>query len=159
MIDILLRDGDLVASKYDDISLCADEDNDIIQAANNNILLRFRGHKFHSELGNKAYNRRIKANQNGIEMVRTECTKAIMNSDPRIREVRQVTVTLMEDASCLVNYILVYAKTKEIISTNNTNIGGDIVDTIKPTKTEEEELVEVDGRAYINVFNMEGGDR
>lgn len=134
MIDLLLQDGDLVADKYGDIMLCTDENSDIIQTANKNMLLRFGGNKFHSNLGNKVYNRRIKANQSGIEIVRTECANAIINSDPRIREVRQINVTLTEDTSCMVDYVLTYISS----------------DTSKP--------VNIDGRVYINAFNMEGGE-
>ena len=165
MIDILLRDGDLVADKYGDISLCDDESHDVVQTANNNILLRFRGNKFHKELGNKVYNRRIKANQSGIEIVQAECTDAIINGDPRIREVKQVIVTLLEDANCMVDYIVVYAKTKEVVQEEedvdddtSTDDEEDIVDTIEVVEEEEEELVEVDGRTYVNAFNMEGGE-
>lgn len=164
MIDILLRDGDLVADKYGDISLCDDESHDVVQTANNNILLRFGGNKFHKELGNKVYNRRIKANQSGIEMVQAECIDAITNGDPRIREVKQVIVTLLEDANCMVDYIVIYAKTKEVVQEEedidddiNTD-ENDIVDTIEVVDEDEEELIEVDGRTYINAFNMEGGE-
>ena len=134
MIDLLLQDGDLVADKYGDIMLCTDENSDIIQMANKNLLLRFKGNKFHENLGNKIYGRRIKANQNGIEVVRSECINAIINSDPRIREVKQINVTLAEDANCMVDYVLTYIK------------------------SDTSELVEVDGRTHIDAFNMKGGE-
>ena len=156
MIDMLLYNGDLVADKYGDISLCTDESNDVMQTANNNILLRFGGNKFHSELGNKIYNRRIKANQSGIETVQAECIEAIINGDPRVREVKQVIVTLLEGANCMVDYILVYAKTKEEVASDED--AETDVDTIEVVEEEEEELIEVDGRTYINAFNMEGGE-
>lgn len=133
MIDILLQDGDLVADKYEDIMLCQDEDNDIIQTVNNNIILKLKGNKFHENLGNNIYSRRIKANQNGLEMVKSECINAIMNSDPRIKEIKQIDVELSDNASCSVNYILLY-----------TNENG--------------ELSQVDGRSYIDAFNMKGGE-
>ena len=156
MVDMLLYNGDLVTDKYGDILLCTDESNDVIQTANNNILLRFGGNKFHKELGNRIYNRRIKASQNGIEIVQAECMEAIINGDTRVREVKRVIVTLLENASCMVDYILVYAKTKEVISDRDTETN---VDTIEVINEEEEELIEIDGRTYINVFNMEGGDK
>lgn len=134
MSDLLLQGGDLVADKYGDIALCVDEDSDILQMANLNILMRFKGNKFHENLGNKVYNRRIKANQNGIMIVREECINAIMNSDPRIKEVRQATVTLADDASCIVDYVVAYVR------------------------SDTSELVEVDGRAYVDAFNMKGGE-
>ena len=135
MIDLQLQNGDLVADKYGDIVLCIDEDNDIIQTVNKNILLRFGSNKFHEHLGNKVYNRRVKANQNGIEIIRSECTNAIINSDPRIKKVKQINATLAEDASCMIDYVLTYTKA----SSNG-------------------EIVEVDGRAYVNAFNMKGGE-
>ena len=139
MIDMLLYDGDLIADKNGDILLCASESDDVIQTANNNILLRFGDNKFHNNLGNKIYNRRIKANQSGLETVQAECINAVATGDSRIREIKQMVVTLGENASCIVDYVLVYAKTNDI------NIY-------------DEELIEVDGRAFVNAFNMEGGE-
>lgn len=137
MIDILLRNGDLVAGRYGDISLCEDESEDIVQTANNNILLRYGNNKFHQELGNKIYARRKKANQSGIEMIRSECINAI-HHDYRVKEIKRINVTLLENANCSVDYILVYAKTD--------------------TQSDNEVLVEVNGRTYISAFNIEGGE-
>ena len=134
MNDLLIQNGDLVADRYGDITLCTDENNDIIQMVNKNIVLRFGGNKFHKHLGNKVYSKRIKANQNGMEIVRAECINAILNSDSRIKKVKQINIALGDDANCIVEYVLTYA----------TSRGG--------------ELRNVDGRAYINAFNMKGGD-
>lgn len=134
MSDLLFQNGDIIVDKYGDISLCPSEDIDILQMANNNIMLRFGNNKFHNNLGNKIYNKRIKANANGIETVKSECINAIINSDPRIRKVEQINVTLADDANCIVDYVLVYINS----------------DTKKLTK--------VDGRVYIDAFNMEGGE-
>ena len=132
MSDLLLQDGDLVADKHGDISSCVNEDIDIIQSANNNILLRFSGNKYHDNLGNKVYGRRIKANQNGLEIVRSECINAIMNSDPRIKKIKQINASLSDNANCTVDYILIYAK------------------------SDTGELIEVDGRTYVDAFNIGG---
>lgn len=137
MIDILLRNGDLVAGRYGDISLCEDESEDIVQTANDNILLRYGDNKFHKELGNKIYARRKKANQSGIEMIRAECINAIRH-DHRVKEIKRINVTLLEDANCSVDYILIYAKTN--------------------TESDIETLVEVNGKTYISAFNIEGGE-
>ena len=134
MNDLLIQNGDLVADRYGDITLCTDENNDIIQMVNKNIVLRFGGNKFHKHLGNKVYSKRIKANQNGMEIVRAECINAILNSDSRIKKVKQINIALGDDANCIVEYVLTYA----------TSNGG--------------ELINVDGRAYINAFNMKGVD-
>lgn len=133
MIDLLMQDGDLVIDKYGDIMLCTDEDSDMIQTVSKNILLRLNGNKFHENLGNNAYNRRIKANTNGLDIIRSECIDAIINSDPRVREIKQINVELGENASCVVNYIITYIN-------------------------ENEELIQVDGRTHIDVFNMKGGE-
>lgn len=162
MVDMLLYNGDLVADKYGDITLCTDESNDVVQTANNNILLRIGGNKFHEELGNNIYGMRIKANKNGIETVQDECAEAIMNGDPRIREVKQVIVTLLDDARCLVDYVIIYAKTVEEEEEDDYDEEyddeEDAVDDLEAVDDEEEELIEVDGRVYVNAFNMEGGE-
>jgi hypothetical protein len=150
MLDILLRDGDLVAGKYGDISLCEDENEDVVQTANNNILLRYGNNKFHKELGNKVYNLRKKSNQSGIEMIQAECINAI-HSDNRIREIKRVDVTLLGKASCSVDYTLVYAKTTDRQTNTNEN---NMMDTYDEP---DEILVEVSGRSYINAFNIGGG--
>lgn len=160
MIDVLLVNGDLVANKYGDIMACADESDDVVQTANNNILMRFGGNKFHDSLGNKIYSKRIKANQSGIETVQAECANAIINGDPRIRDVKQVIVTLLDNARCMVDYVVTYAKTKEEVleeDDEDDDVETD-VDTIEAIEEEEEEIVEVDGRTYISAFNMEGGE-
>lgn len=164
MIDMLLRNGDLVADRYGDILLCEDESEDVIQTANNNILLRRGSHKFHEELGNDAYHNRIKANETGIEIIQAECTAAIWN-DPRIREVNQVNVTLLDNASCMVDYVAVYAKTveEEITDDDDDEIiiddeDIDAVDILEAQEEVEEILIETTGRAYINAFNIGGNE-
>lgn len=147
MLDILLRDGDLVASKYGDISPCEDESEDVVQTANNNILLRYGDNKFHRELGNKAYSNRKKANQSGIEMIQSECINAIHNDD-RIREIKQISVTLLDDASCSIDYTLIYAKTVE------DDIQDEDIDMLETYEEPDEVLIEVNGRTYISAFNI-----
>lgn len=94
MVDILLSDGDLVVDKYGDIMICNGEDADVSQTANNSIMLRFGGNKFHDSLGNKVYNKRIKLNNSGISIIRSECISAILNGDSRVREVKYIAVTI-----------------------------------------------------------------
>lgn len=156
MLDILLRDGDLVTGKYGDISLCEDESEDVIQTASNNILLRYGDNKFHEELGNKVYNRRKKANQSGIDIIQAECIDAIYN-DSRIREIKQINVTLLDDANCSVDYILIYAKTIEEAQVDDVS-DEDVVDILETYDEPAEVLVEVNGRTYINAFNVKGGE-
>lgn len=159
MIDMLLRDGDLVADKYGDISLCIDESEDIIQTANHNILLRYGTNKFHKELGNLAYNNRVKANEGGIQIIQEECINAVLN-DSRIREVKELNVTLLADGACLVDYVLVYAKTIETtieeddIDDTPSDPELDAVDILEVQEEVEDILIEVDGRSYVGVFNI-----
>lgn len=130
MSDLLLKNGDIVISNNGDISLCEDEFHDITQIANNNIMTRFGDHMYHQELGNKIYNQRIKANLNGMEIVKSECIDAILNGDERVSDVKEMNVTFNNDASCDVDYIL-------ILSSDGS---------------------EVDGKTSINVFNMNNED-
>lgn len=134
MIDLLFNDGDLVIDKYGDLITCNDEHGDIIQTANNNILLRFGNHRYHPDIGNKIYARRVKKNIAGINEIAVECKNAII-SDSRISDVLQVNVTASEEDStaCIVDYILLI---KEIDDDGN------------------EIEVKLDGRTIIYVFNI-----
>lgn len=143
MSDLLLNGGDLVADKYGDLIICNSEEADIVQTANNSILLRFGHNKYHTDIGNKVYTNRIKANDLGKEMVASECKNAILLGDSRVRTVESMTVTMLEDANCMVDYII----TAVIGSTDNYN-----------TSNANENVVRIDGRAYVNAFNMEGGE-
>lgn len=106
MLDLLYSGGDLKADEYGDLVLCGDESADIIQTANNNILLRFGHNKYHEGLGNNIYTERIKANDGGLKEVADECTRAIMNGDSRVKEVLQMNVTMGTNATCIVDYKL-----------------------------------------------------
>lgn len=113
MADLKCKDGDLVASEYGDLVLCdmsgdTYEDEDVIQTANNSILLRFGRNKYHNDLGNNIYNRRVKASETGLLMVAEECENAILNGDSRVQEVIDVTVTTGENGQCNVQYRLLY---------------------------------------------------
>ena len=107
MLDLLYTDGDLTANKNGDLQLCIDEYHDIIQTANNNIMMRYGHNKWHDKLGNKIFTMRIKANQHGIEEVARECTDAIINGDTRVKEVSHMNVTIGDRAMCIVDYGLI----------------------------------------------------
>lgn len=130
MLDLLYNSGDLKADEYGDLVLCGDESADIIQTANNNILLRFGHNKYHSELGNGIYTQRIKANEGGLNEVADECTRAVLNGDSRVKEVLQMNVTMGENASCIVDYRL--------------QVNG-----------YEGDEYSIDGRVQVNPFNTE----
>lgn len=126
MSDLLLKDGDLVLNTYGDITVCDSEHDDIIQMANNNMLMRFSDNIYHSDLGNKVYNKRIKLTDNGLEKIVAECKNAILTGDMRVSDIKMMNPTKDEGASCIVDYVL-------ILNDGNST--------------------EVDGRAVIDAFN------
>ena len=133
MLDLLYNNGDLKADEYGDLVLCSDESADIIQTANNNILLRYGHNVYHENLGNKIFTERIKANEGGLNEVADECKRAIIEGDSRVVEVTAMNVTMGENATCIVDYKLLV----------NGYEGSD--DSI-------------DGRVQVNPFNTESSE-
>ena len=127
MIDLLLRNGDLALDGYGDISLCGGESDDIIQTANNNIMLRFANNMYHRELGNKIFTSRVKLNSSGMETVAHESSVAILDGDNRVSDIKSITATVSGKNECTIDYAL---------TLTNGNM--------------------VDGRASINISNMDG---
>lgn len=130
MLDLLYNNGDLKADEYGDLVLCSDESADIIQTANNNILLRYGHNVYHENLGNKIFTERIKANEGGLNEVADECKRAIIEGDSRVVEVTTMNVTMGENATCIVDYKLLV----------NGYEGSDY---------------SIDGRVQVNPFNTE----
>ena len=130
MQDLLFQDGDIVANEFGDIVICQDEYADIVQTANNNIMLKYGNNIYHQELGNKIFSNRVKANSTGLEDIRTECKSAILNGDIRVSDIKSMNATILDDAKCMIDYRLILA----------------------------EDGSEVDGKTAINIFNMEGGE-
>lgn len=133
MLDLLYNNGDLKADEYGDLVLCSDESADIIQAANNNILLRYGHNIYHENLGNKIFTERIKANEGGLNEVADECKRAIIEGDSRVVEVTAMNVTMGENATCIVDYKLLV----------NGYEGSDY---------------SIDGRVQVNPFNTESNE-
>ena len=127
---MLYNNGDLKADEYGDLVLCSDESADIIQTANNNILLRYGHNVYHENLGNKIFTERIKANEGGLNEVADECKRAIIEGDSRVVEVTTMNVTMGENATCIVDYKLLV----------NGYEGSDY---------------SIDGRVQVNPFNTE----
>lgn len=156
MPDILLQNGDLVIGKNSDISMCYDIADDIIQTANNNIMMRFGDNRYHKEFGNKLFISRVKYNKAGIDMVATECENAIISGDSRIKDV-QVSVTAEDNGMCAIDYILHYiSEVEEEIWDEDIDDEffdeSDYYDTVDDNG--EEELMSASGRLYINAFNI-----
>lgn len=133
MLDLLYNNGDLKADEYGDLVLCSDESADIIQTANNNILLRYGHNVYHEDLGNKIFTERIKANEGGFNEVADECKRAIIEGDSRVVEVTTMNVTMGENATCIVDYKLLV----------NGYEGSDY---------------SIDGRVQVNPFNTESSE-
>ena len=133
MLDLLYNNGDLKADEYGDLVLCSDESADIIQTANNNILLRYGHNIYHENLGNKIFTERIKANESGLNEVADECKRAIIEGDSRVVEVTVMNVTMGENATCIVDYKLLV----------NGYEGSDY---------------SIDGRVQVNPFNTESSE-
>lgn len=133
MLDLLYNNGDLKADEYGDLVLCSDESADIIQTANNNILLRYGHNVYHEDLGNKIFTERIKANEGGLNEVADECKRAIIEGDSRVVEVTTMNVTMGENATCIVDYKLLV----------NGYEGSDY---------------SIDGRVQVNPFNTESSE-
>ena len=133
MLDLLYNNGDLKADEYGDLVLCSDESADIINTANNNILLRYGHNIYHKNLGNKIFTERIKANEGGLNEVADECKRAIIEGDSRVVEVTAMNVTMGENATCIVDYKLLV----------NGYEGSDY---------------SIDGRVQVNPFNTESSE-
>lgn len=133
MLDLLYNNGDLKADEYGDLVLCSDESADIIQTANNNILLRYGHNIYHENLGNKIFTERIKANEGGLNEVADECKRAIIEGDSRVVDVTVMNVTMGENATCIVDYKLLV----------NGYEGSDY---------------SIDGRVQVNPFNTESSE-
>lgn len=133
MLDLLYNNGDLKADEYGDLVLCSDESADIIQTANNNILLRYGHNVYHENLGNRIFTERIKANEGGLNEVADECKRAIIEGDSRVVEVTTMNVTMGENATCIVDYKLLV----------NGYEGSDY---------------SIDGRVQVNPFNTESSE-
>lgn len=99
MADIALISGDIVASNFGDI-LIADDNNDIVQTAINNIYTIRGANQFHPHIGNDVYNGRYKMSQNGLKEIASACMDAIM-LDYRVINVVEVTA---KNVSTLENY-------------------------------------------------------
>lgn len=88
MSDIAFINGDIMASSFGDILIANDED-DIIQMAINNILTIAGSNKFHPNIGNNVYNGRHKLSERGLVEIASMCKDAILN-DYRIANVIEI---------------------------------------------------------------------
>ena len=123
MIDIAMNNGDLIATDFGDIALVNSEIDDIIQTANNNIQTIKGEIIFHSEIGNDAYNRRLKMAESGLRIVEECCVDCITNGDSRIADVVSISAVIGDEyGECDITYKLLTTDGTFIDSSISINI-------------------------------------
>ena len=92
MADIYLNsDGDIEATNFGDIAVVTSYD-EITQTAVNNIKLIYGEDQFHADIGNMAYNRRLKISESSLEVIKNDCISAVLK-DTRVDKVVSMTVS------------------------------------------------------------------
>lgn len=124
MIDVAMKNGDLVASDYGDILLHLSDDDNIIQMANNAIYTIKGENIFHPGYGDDAWNKRLKISQSGFDTVNACVKEAILHGVPEVSEVVSVNSAKSEEnvGECVVSYILLTNNGKRISSSTTINI-------------------------------------
>lgn len=96
MSDLLLdKDGDICTSNFGDL-LCCNDDMDIIQQANNMIMMKIGENPFHFNLGNASLSDRMKFKGSYLDKIETDCISAIELGDDRVDSVDELTATLSD---------------------------------------------------------------
>ena len=118
MADIAFINRDIVASNFGDI-LIANDDDDVIQMAVNNIMTINGANSFHPNIGNTLYNRRYKMSKNGLVDIANRCKDAIM-SDYRVANVIEViakNISTPENyGTCEISFALITTYGKQLSS-------------------------------------------
>lgn len=92
MADIYLNsDGDIEATNFGDIAVVTSYD-EITQTAVNNIKLIYGEDQFHIDIGNMAYNRRLKISESSLEVIKNDCISAVLK-DTRVDKVISMTIS------------------------------------------------------------------
>ena len=91
MSDIMLIDGDMQHTSFDDLAIVVSTDDDIIQSAINNIATIYGENQYHTELGNKILNTRLKLSNTDMIKVADECISA-MKQDSRIKSIDNINI-------------------------------------------------------------------
>lgn len=139
--DIKFSNGDIVVSNGD-ICLCNDENEDIIQMANNNINLIYGDNIYHTDIGNAIYGQRIKANDTGLATVEFECKQAILRGDDRVSDIDTITAVLGDNASCIVSYVLILEDGSKIDGSTAIRVFNTDISTDEDEDYDEEEVDE-----------------
>ena len=100
MADIYLNsDGDIEATNFGDIAVVTSYD-EITQTAVNNIKLIYGEDQFHTDIGNMAYNRRLKISESSLEVIKNDCISAVLK-DTRVDKVVSMTVSYSDTPNTL----------------------------------------------------------
>lgn len=124
MIDVAMKNGDLIVSDYGDILLHLSDDDNIIQMANNAIHTIKGENIFHLGYGNDAWNKRLKMSQSGFDTVNACAKEAILHAVPDVSEIVSIDSSKSEDnaGECIVSYVLLTNSGKRISSSTTINI-------------------------------------
>lgn len=90
MADIYLNNGELVATMFSDIAI-VDGDDEILQMAIHNIQTIYGENQFHTDIGNKVHERRLKVMDSDADTIIKDCTNAILQDD-RVSAVTEMSI-------------------------------------------------------------------
>lgn len=90
MPDLMMTNGDIIATVRGDINI-VDYEDDIIQSAVNNIACIYGEYLFHPTIGNMVHIRRNKIVNSQFAVIAADCRSAVMN-DRRVAYVPKMEV-------------------------------------------------------------------
>lgn len=122
MQDVAMAGGDLVINN-DDLSLDLTDEYDIIQMANNIIATVFGENPFHVDIGNDAWNKRLKIDDSGFATVEADAKEAILHIDDRVMEILDIKASAGENyGECIVAYTLMTVDGRIITSSTSISL-------------------------------------
>lgn len=122
MQDVAMAGGDLVINNGD-LSLDLTDEYDIIQMANNIIATVFGENPFHVDIGNDAWNKRLKIDDSGFATVEADAKEAILHIDDRVMEILDIKASAGENyGECIVAYTLMMVDGRIITSSTSISL-------------------------------------
>lgn len=122
MQDVAMTGGDLVINNGD-LSLDLTDEYDIIQMANNIIATVFGENPFHVDIGNDAWNKRLKIDDSGFATVEADAKEAILHIDDRVMEILDIKASAGENyGECIVAYTLMTVDGRIITSSTSISL-------------------------------------
>ena len=123
MIEVAMRDGDIVVSDLGDIALHLADDDNIVQMANAAIYTIKGENIFHTEFGNDAWNRRLKLSDSGYRTVEACAREAILHYSEEIHDVVSITAEKgSANNECNISYTLMTVDGRTISSRTTISI-------------------------------------